>query len=136
MSIFPSVTKEHLASVGIFEGLDDEALDGIARRCIAIGAHPAAKLVHQGESGFDFYMIHSGEAVVEVDGEQVATLGPGDVFGEMALLGGHHRRTADVVATSVMSLITMMVWDFREVIEEYPDLGHRLRALAEERLGS
>ncbi len=134
MSIFPPVAKEQLASVAIFEGLDDETLDGIARRSIAIGAHPGAKLVHQGESGFDFYIIHTGDAAVEVDGERIATLGPGDVFGEMALLGGH-QRNADVVATSVMSLITMMVWEFRDIIEETPEVGHRLRALAEERLG-
>ena len=133
MSIFPPVTKEHLAEVRIFEGMDEETLDDVARRSIAIGAHPGARLVDQGESGFDFYMIHSGEAAVEVNGERVATLGPGDVFGEMALLGSK-KRTADVVALTQMSLITMMVWDFRQALEDHPDIGHRLRALAEERL--
>jgi CRP-like cAMP-binding protein len=70
---------------------------------------------------------------VVIDGEQVATLGPGDVFGEMALLGRRHRN-ADVTAKTQMSLITMMVWDFRQVIEDHPEIEHRLRALAEQRL--
>ncbi len=51
----------------------------------------------------------------------------------MALLGSK-KRTADVVALTQMSLITMMVWDFRQALEDHPDIGHRLRALAEERL--
>ena len=132
MSIFPGVSKEQLASVDIFEGLDDEALETIAGRAIAIGAHPGIKLVHQGDSGFDFFMILSGTADVRSGDETIATLGPGDVFGEMALLGGR-KRSADVVATSVMYLVTMMVWDFRATLDEYPEVGHRLRMLAEER---
>ena len=134
MYIFPPVTKENLAAIHVFEGLDDETLEDVAQHCIAIGAHAGAKLVHKGESGFDFYMIHGGEARVESGGEEIATLGPGDVFGEMALLG-HRRRSADVTAKTQMSLITMMVWDFRQVLADHPEMGHRLRALAEERLG-
>jgi CRP-like cAMP-binding protein len=133
VSIFPPVTSEDLATVHIFEGLDDDTLADVAQRCIAIGAHAGARLVHQGESGFDFYMVHGGEASVVIDGEQVATLGPGDVFGEMALLGRRHRN-ADVTAKTQMSLITMMVWDFRQVIEDHPEIEHRLRTLAEERM--
>jgi hypothetical protein len=51
----------------------------------------------------------------------------------MALLGRRHRN-ADVTAKTQMSLITMMVWDFRQVIEDHPEIEHRLRTLAEERM--
>jgi CRP-like cAMP-binding protein len=62
----------------------------------------------------------------------VASLEKGDVFGEMAMLSEHHRN-ADVVATSVMSMMTMTARDFRLVADKYPDLERRIRKLAESR---
>lgn len=132
MSIFAGVTRDQLAALPLFEGLDPDALDAIASRAVFIGAHPGLKLIREGESGFDFFVIVDGEADVVVGGEAVARLGKGDVFGEMALEGGG-KRSADVVARTVMSLLTMMVWDYRTTEQEYPVVGERLRALAEAR---
>ena len=77
-------------------------------------------------------MILSGEAEVRVGDETIATLGPGDVFGEAALLS-KGRSNADVVATSVVSLRTMMAWDFRKTTEDYPVIAKRLQELADAR---
>ena len=134
MSIFPPVTKEHLAEVRIFEGMDDETLDDVARRCIAIGAHPGARLVDQGESGFDFYMIHSGRGR-RGRGRRRAGRHPRSRR-RVRRDGAARQQEADRRRGGLtqMSLITMMVWDFRQAMEDHPDIGHRLRALAEERL--
>jgi CRP-like cAMP-binding protein len=130
--MFPPVTAAQLKDVPLFNGLDDQDLETIANRSLFVGARPGIHLASQGESGFEFFVILSGSADVSVEGETIATLGPGDVFGEMALLSEGYR-TADVVATSVMSLVTMMVWDFRKTTEEYPVIAERLRELARER---
>lgn len=134
MSIFAGVTREQLAGIPLFEGLDGEALDAIAARSLFIGAHPDLKIIEKGESGFDFYIILSGEAEVMADGNSIARLGPGEVFGEMAL-EGYGKRNADVVARTIMSLLTMMIWDYRTVEREHPEIGERLRRLAQERSG-
>ena len=57
------------------------------------------------------------------------SLGPGDVFGEMGMLSGG-KRTADVIATSSMSLITLSKWDLKRISSE---LGDQLQALVEQR---
>ena len=131
-SFFTGVTNEQLAGVGLLSGLDDTAFEKIRERSYFIGAHPGLHLVRQGDAGFGLYIILSGTAAVVRGSEVVATLGKGDVFGEMALLGKPHRN-ADVVATSVMSLLSMSATDFRQLSEEIPELEHRLRDLAEER---
>ena len=130
--MFTPVTAAQLRGVPLFSGLSDHKLEAIASRSLFIGAVLGITLVKQGESGFDFFVILSGEAEVRVGDEKIAKLGPGDVFGEAALLS-KGRRNADVVATSVMSLLTMMVWDFRKTTEDNPVIAKRLQELADER---
>jgi CRP-like cAMP-binding protein len=77
-------------------------------------------------------MILSGTADVRIDGETVATLGKGDVFGEMAIVTGTKRR-ADVVATSDMVLASMMIWDFRVMVGKHSEIQQRLDQLVAER---
>jgi CRP-like cAMP-binding protein len=70
-------------------------------------------------------MILDGTAVVSQAGDLVATLKPGDVFGEMARLEDL-RRNADVVATAPMRLGVLMAWDFREVALRFPEFQRRV----------
>lgn len=129
---FNGVTNEQLADVGVLEGLDDEALDRVKQCSYFLGAHPGLHIIRADDTGFELYIILSGTADVVRDGQVVATLGKGDVFGEMALLGNSHRN-ADVVATSVMSLLSMTASEFRRLASDVPDLERRLRDLAENR---
>jgi len=129
---FSGVTNEQLANAALFEGLEDEALEKVKECSFFIGAHPGLHIVRAGSTGFELYIILSGTADVRRDGETVATLGKGDLFGEMALLGGH-TRNADVVATSVMSLLSMSAADFRRIASDVPDLESRVREIAEGR---
>lgn len=132
-AFFSGVTKEQLAAVDLFEGLDDEGLERVKACSYFLGAHPGLHVIRSNDVGFELYIILAGTADVVQDGQTVATLGKGDVFGEMAILGNVHRN-ADVVATSVMSMISMRANDFRQLVDDYPEVERRLRNLAEERM--
>ena len=86
-------------------------------------------LVHEGDYSYTLVVIESGTADVIKAGEVIASLGPGDVFGEMAILSGR-KRTADVVATSAMRLVTLRKWDLNRISAEVSD---QLQALVDER---
>ncbi|MGH8927097.1 MAG: cyclic nucleotide-binding domain-containing protein [Acidimicrobiia bacterium] len=133
--MFVPITAEDLSKVPLFEGLSRDKLERIASHSIRISAHPGINLARQGSPGFDFFIVLDGTADVRRDGSSVATLSEGDVFGEMALLGGQ-TRNADVIAKSPMTLLTMMVWDFRALTKDYPIIEERLKELAAARSGS
>lgn len=129
-----TVTAQDLARVPLFEGLGSYALEEIAARAVKTYVRPQMALANQGDQGFGFAVILSGNAAVNVNGETVATLGPGDVFGEMSLATGA-RRTADVVSKEQMSLAHFMVWDFRSIVQKHPEVKDRIDRLVAERSG-
>jgi CPA2 family monovalent cation:H+ antiporter-2 len=133
--MFAPVTTAELATSEIFSSLSQEDLEEIAERSIKVYVRKGIQLLKKGESGFEFFVLLDGTAEVMVDGEVIATLGPGSVFGEAALMGGG-KRNADVVATSHLTLATMMVWDFREMTESHPEISERLTSLVRQRSGS
>jgi CRP-like cAMP-binding protein len=77
-------------------------------------------------------LIESGTAEVVHDGNHLADLGPGDFFGEIALLA-EHRRTATVTATSDLRIVVMHERDFRVMEDEMPDVAAKIRAVMAER---
>ena len=89
------------------------------------------RLVHEGDYSYDLIVIDDGTADVIKGGEVIGSLGPGDVFGEMGVLEGG-KRTADVVATSPMRLITLSKWDLKrisaEVSGQLQSLSHSARS--------
>ena len=127
-----TVTAHDLARVPLFEGLGSYALDEIAASAVKTYVRPQMVLAKQGDQGFGFAVILSGHAAVNVNGETVATLGPGDVFGEMSLVTGS-RRSADVVSKEQMSLAHFMVWDFRSIVHKHPEVKDRIDRLVSER---
>ena len=90
-------------------------------------------LVSEGAAGYVFFVIEEGTAGVEREGEFLRELGPGDHFGEIAILDGG-RRTASVVATSNMRILAMFGTEFRRMESELPDLAERIRATMRDRL--
>lgn len=133
MSFFSGVTNEQLTDVEVLAGLDQAAIDKVKECAHFIGAHPGLHIVRRDDTGFEIYIILSGTADVIRDGDVIASLGKGDIFGEMSILGTT-RRNADVVATSVMSLLSMSGADFRRLVADHPDIERRIRSLAEDRL--
>ena len=100
---------------------------------------PAGRvLTEQGERGREFGVILEGEAAVEIDGKEVARLGAGDHYGEMALLdkpGTGPGRRATVTALTPITLAAMTVSEFRTVISDMPEIGNRIMQSALERSG-
>lgn len=85
-------------------------------------------IVKQGETGIGFFLILGGQAKVERGGQAVATLGPGQFFGEMALLDDQPR-TADVKAVGAVQCLVLSSWEFWSAVGDEPEV---LRSLLKE----
>ena len=99
----------------------------VAQVCNELEVDAGETLVIEGDFGYAMFAIVDGTAEVVRDGTVLRTLGPGDVFGEIAVLSGG-RRTATVVATAPMRLITVMNRDVWRLEREVPDVGVAIRA--------
>ena len=112
--------RDVLAQVPLFEDLSPRHLKRVADRMEQQRFMEGASVVKAGEEGDTFYVIVEGEAdVVAPDGRVVATLRPGEFFGEISLLDGGPR-TASVVAATPMLMLTLARAAFRELIEVEP----------------
>jgi CRP-like cAMP-binding protein len=120
---------DHLKTIPLFSSLSDKALNTVAVFATETSVSAGKRLVHEGDYSYDLIVIDSGNADVIKGGEVIGSLGPGDVFGEMGMLSGG-KRTADVVATSPMRLITLSKWDLRRISDE---VGEQLQKLVDER---
>ena len=90
-------------------------------------------VTYEGASGYAFFVIEQGEARVMHGDEELRRLGPGDFFGEAAILGDG-RRTADVVAETDLELLAMFGTRFRVLQMEMPELAAMIEATMRERL--
>src|SRR5437764_14428058 len=97
---------DRLKTLPLFSSLSDKALNTVSVFASETAVSAGKRLVHEGDYSYDLIVIESGTADVIKGGEVIGALGPGDVFGEMGMLSGG-RRTADVIATSPMRLITL-----------------------------
>ena len=125
--------NDRLASFPVFSDLDPAALEAIASVANETEVDAGHELAVEGDFGHALFAIEDGTADVSRDGEVVRTLGPGDIFGEVAVLASG-RRTATVVATSPMRLITLFKRDVWALERRSPETADRLRALVAERL--
>ena len=121
-----------LAAVPLFASLGEEELSLVAAWMETRHADPGERLVSEGATGYSFFVLQEGTAKVTRDGEEIATLGPGDFFGELAL-AGDGRRTATVTATSRVTLAAMFGSQFRLLERELPETAARIKRAATER---
>jgi CRP/FNR family transcriptional regulator, cyclic AMP receptor protein len=128
------MNEKRLAELPLFEGLDDEALRTVAKVAQEVSVQEGAELVREGDYSYELTVIDEGQAEVVNDGQVVATLGPGDVFGEIGVLR-KGLRNATVRAATPMRLITLTGWDLRRLRGRIPQLEDRVNALAAERAG-
>jgi CRP-like cAMP-binding protein len=121
----PDEPYEFLRGVQLFTDVSDKDLQTIAvsmrRRTFAAGE----RIVAEGEGGVGFFFVETGSASVTQDGARRATLGPGDHFGEIALLSGADR-TATVAAETDLVCWGMPAWNFRPMVREQPSVTVRL----------
>jgi CRP/FNR family transcriptional regulator, cyclic AMP receptor protein len=128
------MNEKRLAELPLFEGLDEESLRTIAKVAQEVSVQEGAELVREGDYSYNLTVIDEGQAEVVHDGEVVATLGPGDVFGEIGVLS-KGMRNATVRATTKMRLLTLTGWDLRRLRNRIPELEQRVSQLAAERSG-
>jgi CRP-like cAMP-binding protein len=117
----------------LFASLGEEELERVAAWMETRRSDPGERLVIEGATGYTFFVLQDGTASVTRDGQELADLGPGDFFGELALTGDG-RRTATVTATSSVTFAAMFGSQFRLLERDYPDTADRIRRAATERL--
>ena len=113
--------KARLKSVPFFASMKKKELEALSRQTDELDVPAGKVLAREGDFGHEFFVIESGTADVIRGGEKIAELGPGDFFGEMALLG-EERRNATVTASSPMELVVMTRADFRALDASMPDV--------------
>jgi CRP-like cAMP-binding protein len=123
---------KHLEGIALFERLSKGQRAEVARQADEIDVEAGKRLVSAGRFGYEFFVIEEGTAEVLRDNEHVADLGPGDFFGEMALLGDTVRN-ADVVSSSPMTAMVMTDAAFRSLARRMPDVAEQIRAACRER---
>lgn len=114
-----------LAAVPLFSSLNEDQLDKLANWFHVQRAGEGMRLVGEGAPGYTFFVLVEGSATVSAGGETLATLGPGDFFGEIAILGDG-RRTATVTSTSPIELLVMFGTEFRRLEDEHPEIAARI----------
>ena len=125
---------ELLERVPLFQGLERRDLERLARSFKERVFRSGDTIASEGGGGVGFFVIGDGHAKVSVHGEERATLGPGDYFGEVALID-EGARSATVTAETDVKAYGMTPWDFRPLVETnaaiawkmLQTMAHRLR---------
>jgi CRP/FNR family transcriptional regulator, cyclic AMP receptor protein len=126
-------TPEQLGDLPLFESLSPNELRAVASLTELRDADAGDVLLGEGAAGYAMFVIVSGSATVTSGGDEVTTLGPGDFFGEIALVG-EGRRTATVTAESPVTLVVMHGSDFRVFERDFPEMSQQLKRVTAERL--
>jgi CRP-like cAMP-binding protein len=127
------VDAKRLESLPLFRDLSRKEREQVARWTDEVEVPAGYQLVEQGRFPHEFFVIESGTVAVTKDGEHLADLGPGDFFGEIAIVE-HDRRTATVVATSPVTAIVMLARDFETMAGVMPHVAERIHAAIRERM--
>lgn len=124
-------TTDDLAGIPLFDSLDAEERTTIAPWFELRDVSAGVNLTGEGASGYEFFVLRDGTATVTVNGEEVRTLGSGDFFGELAILGAG-RRTATVTTTSPTEVLVLFGTEFRRLQQEYPETAERIESALRE----
>ncbi len=117
---------ELLAGVPLLASLDRKHLQRLAKDFSDRTFPAGAMVVREGdEKGVGFFVIAEGQAAVTIDGKDIATIGPGDYFGEVALISDRVR-TATITATTELRCIVMTFWDFRAFVRGDAEVAWKL----------
>jgi CRP/FNR family transcriptional regulator len=120
-----------LKKVPLFAGLDDKELQQIATSMRERRFRSGDTVTQEGSGGVGFFVVEEGEAEVDVGGEARGSIGPGDYFGEIALIN-ESPRTATLTAKTEMLCYGMTPWDFRPLVESNSAIAWKLlTAMAE-----
>jgi CRP-like cAMP-binding protein len=124
-----------LKRVPIFQGLDDRELQRIGGSMKQRTFRAGETVTTEGQGGVGFFVIEDGEARVTVHGDERRRLGPGDYFGEVALLTDSPR-TATITADSDLRCYGMTSWDFKPLVETHGSIAWKLLQAMAKNYGS
>lgn len=124
---------KRLESLPLFRDLSRKERDQIARWTDEIDVPAGYHLLEQGRLPHEFFVLEKGTVAVTKDGEHLTDLGPGDFFGEIAIME-HDRRTASVVTTTPVTAIVMLARDFEMMAGVMPHVAEQIRTAIRERM--
>jgi CRP-like cAMP-binding protein len=113
---------ENLSRVPLFAGVGRKELRQLANQMGERVFSEGDTVTEQGQTGVGFFVIEEGNATVSIDGEVVRTLGPGDWFGEIALIDGGPR-SATIVAGTDLRCHGLSSWEFRPFVQSHPEVA-------------
>ena len=128
-----SAPIELLKHVPMFERLSDKELKTLAATFTEKSFRAGQELTSEGQGAAGFFVIESGEANVAVDGANRRALGPGDYFGEIALID-EGARSATVTADSELRCYGLTSWEFRPLVEGNAGIAWKLLETMAKRL--
>jgi CRP/FNR family cyclic AMP-dependent transcriptional regulator len=128
-----SAPVEALRKVPLFAGLDDDDLARLANQMKERRFTEGSPMTSEGSGGAGFFVITEGNATVSVGGEVRTTLGPGDYFGEIALIDEGTRSATITAATDVMAY-GLTSWEFKPFVEDHPQVAWALLKTLAQRL--
>jgi CRP-like cAMP-binding protein len=114
-----------LKRVPLFSDLDDKELGRIASTMKQRTFEAGDQVTTEGQGGVGFFVIEDGEALVRVGGDERRRLGPGDYFGEVALLN-QSARTATITAETELRCYGLTSWEFRPLVETHGSIAWKL----------
>ena len=114
-----------LAKIPLFKECTKKELQAVSRLVTPINVKAGKVLTKEGDAGREFMIIASGSASVRRKGRKIASLGPGDFFGELALLAGVPR-TATVIAESDMTVEALNRAEFATLLDESPSIARKV----------
>ncbi|MGH3028300.1 MAG: cyclic nucleotide-binding domain-containing protein [Gaiellaceae bacterium] len=120
-----SAPVEVLRQVPLFSNLDEKDLDQLSRQMHERRFPEGAEVTTEGATGAGFFVIIEGNADVSIGGEHRATLGPGDHFGEVALIDDGVR-SASIMAATDLLCYGLTPWEFRPFVEDHPQVAWAL----------
>ena len=127
--------SEFLKRTPLFAELNDKEIDGVLNTAKERSFSAGDQIITQGsEGGRAFYLLLSGSAEARKGDTLLASYGPGDYFGEMALLLDDTPRTADVVSTGDTTCLAITQWDLKALIKSHPEVGVKIMAELARRL--
>jgi CRP/FNR family cyclic AMP-dependent transcriptional regulator len=124
---------KQLADTWLFSTCTRKELGLIARSCDDVEGEPGQVLCTEGSYGREMFIIRDGQATVRRNGRKVATLGPGDYFGELSLLS-RLPRNATITADTDMRLLVMDQRELAGVLDQVPAIARKMLEVMAHRL--
>jgi len=126
-------TAADLERIPLFASLSESELEELTESFEVKSTAAETELMGEGTGGYSFFALADGQARVTANDHEIATLNPGDCFGEMALLGSG-RRTASVTTTTPTTVYVMFGTEFHRLENSHPEVVARIKALMRERV--